>query len=44
MRNKVILAAGLLVTTYYFGIKYEDKIVAKFPKLSTVYSKIKGAK
>ena len=44
MRNKVFIAVGLLITTYYVGVKYENKIVEKFPKLSTVYSKIKGVK
>ena len=33
MRNKVFIAIGLLVTTYYVGVKYEKQIVEKFPKL-----------
>ena len=44
MRNKVFITIGLLVTTYYVGATYEKQIVEKFPKLSTVYSKIKGVK
>ena len=44
MRNKVFIAIGLLVTTYYVGALYEKQIVEKFSKLSTVYSKIKGVK
>ena len=39
MRNKVLATIGVLAITYYVGAKYE-----KFPKLSTVYSKIKGVK
>lgn len=42
MRNKVLVTIGVLAVTYYVGVKYESKIVEKFPKLSTVYSKIKG--
>ena len=44
MQNKVFIAVGLLITTYYVGVTYEKQIVEKFPKLSTVYSKIKGEK
>ena len=44
MRNKVFITVGLLITTYYVGAKYEKQIVEKCPKLSTVYSKIKGVK
>lgn len=42
MRNKVLVTIGVLAVTYYVGVKYENKIVEKFPKLSTLYSKIKG--
>ena len=44
MRNKVFITIGVLALTYYVGVKYEKQIVEKFPKLSTVYSKIKGVK
>ena len=44
MRNKVLATIGVLAITYYVGAKYEKQIVEKFPKLSTVYSKIKGVK
>lgn len=44
MRNKVFITIGALAVTYYVGAKYEKQIVEKFPKLSTVYSKIKGVK
>ena len=44
MRNKVFITVGVLAVTYYVGVKYENKIVEKFTKLSTVYSKIKGVK
>ena len=44
MRNKVFITIGVLAVTYYVGVKYENKIVEKIPKLSTVYSKIKGVK
>ena len=44
MRNKLFITIGVLAVTYYVGVKYENKIVEKFPILSTIYSKIKGVK